>query len=936
MNDGSDDLTTDGSGKRPGSDARATDLDVDTLREGLDEVREQVGRRLVGQRDVLDDLLVCLLCDGNALLESNPGLAKTLTVRTLSNVIDLSFSRVQNTPDLMPSDITGTEIIREGEGGRDFVFEKGPIFANIVLADEINRATPKTQAALLEAMEEKQVTAAGQTYRLPEPFFLLATRNPIDQEGSLHPDESLYMNGRLWRAGDALEHAREHGELVHENGDGNGSGNANTRIYDAGGTTQTLGPDGELRETPCMVYEVDYEGETYSVETKTGRTIRVSADHPFLVNRAGAIQWVKARDLDEDDHLVAPREMDLPEEPFPSHDTAIERLRAEHGHHVVRRERVVAHHERLREGSALSPAEVDDLRIAADLTKRELADRAGASYDRVLNYLAGAENGVGEALREALRAADVGAGDHVESHARHRIDDELTDAEAGLLVGFVLAEGHVTDASVSVRQKNLPDLLDRWIDTVESVGLDVRVREDGTGREATVDSKPFVDYLAERYGLREPERLLSAPESFKRPFLETFLLTESHYDAERRRVTFVQTDRTLTNLVAYLLLGEGILPWVYEREERYELRIQGEDVARYLDSLEWRGEEPDDEGFESAHRTTPLPAEALERIVDRLGMKHDSPLSERDWYTSYRWLRTKRDRMATSHFESFLEDAERTLAERQERDLRTSIVDDLGDTARACGLSLTDVVEGSGLTKHRVWQSYESEERPREAVSYVVDEYTDRVDEAAELTEYLRGLVDGDVFYDRVTSIETEPYEGPVVGLSVPGTHNYLAGLGACGINHNTYALPEAQSDRFLLKILVDYPTEEEEIEVVDRYTTRLDRSIPVETVLTGAELREAQELVREVPIAEDIRTRAVRLVRETRNVDYIEYGASPRASMALVVTAKARALLEGRAYVSETDIEAMAKPVLRHRIIVDFRAEREGMTPDDAVDELL
>jgi MoxR-like ATPase len=333
MNDRSDSSPTDLSDVQYGDDA-AADLDVDTLQDRLGEVREQVGKRLVGQREVLDDLIVCLLCDGNALLESNPGLAKTLTVRTLSNVIDLSFSRVQNTPDLMPSDITGTEIIREGEGGRDFVFEKGPIFANIVLADEINRATPKTQAALLEAMEEKQVTAAGETYRLPEPFFLLATQNPIDQEG--------------------------------------------------------------------------------------------------------------------------------------------------------------------------------------------------------------------------------------------------------------------------------------------------------------------------------------------------------------------------------------------------------------------------------------------------------------------------------------------------------------------------------------------------------------------------------------------------------------------------TYALPEAQSDRFLLKILVDYPTEDEEIEVVDRYTSRLDRSIPVETVLTGPELREAQELVREVPIAEDIRTRAVRLVRETRNVDHIEYGASPRASMALVVTAKARALLEGRAYVSEEDIEAMAKPVLRHRIIVDFRAEREGMTPDDAVEELL
>ena len=183
-----DDTTTDGTGHSEtdgGQTAIAeVEMDVDELQRKLEEVREQVGKRLVGQREVLDELLVCLLCDGNALLESNPGLAKTLTVRTLANVTDLSFSRIQNTPDLMPSDITGTEIIREGEGGREFVFERGPIFANVVLADEINRATPKTQAALLEAMEEKQVTAAGETHRLAEPFFLMATQNPIDQEGT--------------------------------------------------------------------------------------------------------------------------------------------------------------------------------------------------------------------------------------------------------------------------------------------------------------------------------------------------------------------------------------------------------------------------------------------------------------------------------------------------------------------------------------------------------------------------------------------------------------------------------------------------------------------------------------------------------------------------------------------------------------------------------
>jgi len=164
--------------------------DVDRLQAKLDDVRREVGKRIVGQREVLEQVIACILCDGNALLESNPGLGKTSMIRTLAAVTDLDFSRIQNTPDLMPSDITGTEIIRESPQGREFVFEKGPIFANVVLADEINRATPKTQAALLEAMQEKQVTAAGETYDLPRPFFVLATQNPIDQGGTYELPEA--------------------------------------------------------------------------------------------------------------------------------------------------------------------------------------------------------------------------------------------------------------------------------------------------------------------------------------------------------------------------------------------------------------------------------------------------------------------------------------------------------------------------------------------------------------------------------------------------------------------------------------------------------------------------------------------------------------------------------------------------------------------------
>jgi len=158
--------------------------DIDELQQKIANAREQISTRIVGQEAVLEQLLICILADGNALLESNPGLGKTTMVRTVAEVTDLQFSRIQNTPDLMPSDITGTEIIRETDSGREFVFEKGPVFANVVLADEINRATPKTQAALLEAMQEKQVTAAGETYKLPRPFFILATQNPIDQSGT--------------------------------------------------------------------------------------------------------------------------------------------------------------------------------------------------------------------------------------------------------------------------------------------------------------------------------------------------------------------------------------------------------------------------------------------------------------------------------------------------------------------------------------------------------------------------------------------------------------------------------------------------------------------------------------------------------------------------------------------------------------------------------
>jgi MoxR-like ATPase len=158
----------------------------DSLTSAIASLRSQVGARIVGQRDAIDEILMALLAGGHALLVGVPGLAKTLMVRSVADAMHLDFRRVQFTPDLVPSDITGTEILEEEKGGgnRVFRFVRGPVFTNILLADEINRAPPRTQAALLEAMQEHSVTASGETMRLPNPFFVLATQNPIEQEGT--------------------------------------------------------------------------------------------------------------------------------------------------------------------------------------------------------------------------------------------------------------------------------------------------------------------------------------------------------------------------------------------------------------------------------------------------------------------------------------------------------------------------------------------------------------------------------------------------------------------------------------------------------------------------------------------------------------------------------------------------------------------------------
>src|SRR3989475_2605813 len=179
--------TTAGGSGRDSAPLAEDDLEaVRQLRDGFNNIKQQLARVIVGQDQVIEELLIALFSRGHCILEGVPGLAKTLMISTLAKTLSLAFSRIQFTPDLMPSDITGTEVIEENRstGHREFKFLEGPLFANVILADEINRTPPKTQAALLEAMQERQVTVGRVRHRLADPFFVLATQNPIEQEGT--------------------------------------------------------------------------------------------------------------------------------------------------------------------------------------------------------------------------------------------------------------------------------------------------------------------------------------------------------------------------------------------------------------------------------------------------------------------------------------------------------------------------------------------------------------------------------------------------------------------------------------------------------------------------------------------------------------------------------------------------------------------------------
>ena len=232
---------------------KTSDLTVAEFRETAANIETEVGKVIVGQKEVVRHALIGILSGGHVLLEGVPGLGKTMLIRTLSQALSLAFSRIQFTPDLMPADITGTDIMEEaGDGRRQFRFQQGPVFANLILADEINRATPKTQSALLEAMQEHTVTVANETYRLPEPFFVMATQNPIEQEGT-YPLPEAQLDRFLFKINVGFPTAEELNEILTRT-----TGKANPEPKTAASGGQILAMQALARQVPIASHINEY------------------------------------------------------------------------------------------------------------------------------------------------------------------------------------------------------------------------------------------------------------------------------------------------------------------------------------------------------------------------------------------------------------------------------------------------------------------------------------------------------------------------------------------------------------------------------------------------------------------------------------------------------------------------------------------------------
>lgn len=935
------------------------------------ELKEELGRAIVGQEEPIEQLLIALLTHSHALLEGYPGLAKTLMVRALAETLDLRFSRIQGTPDLLPSDITGTYIIDESKGKREFKFQPGPVFANIVLMDEINRAAPKTQSALLEAMQEHQVTMGNSTFPLEEPFFVLATQNPIEQEGSLPLDQHVFINDELKNGTELLQSARaanlpsiQKGKFTLYN------------IPDA--FTKSLTAAGRLEKQPCSFYTYPCEDEVINLTTRIGREITVTKNHPFLVNDHGVITWKKAEELVEGDYLVSPSR--LPEEQsqveIMSHSDTLQHLSQTYtilfAEELLRLKHLsenftVFHH--------FTGRDFDSLRIASTLQIKQLATNIGCTTARTYWQLV-------RFLRRPTQNTEIHTAlatyfahhpplfehtDFIDSLKPIAIKRFSVDHDIAFFLAFLLSDGG-TVGSVYAVQKNYPRALDRFVRILNEkigTGIDSLSIDKTQCRSAHKRSQPFVHYLCLRFGLSNkkhktaglPSWILNLPPALRKEFLQTFISLEGNI--RDHRIKLSQANKQSINILSYMLLKEGILSWFATKKRSeggndYVLKIQGEDFSKYLTNIGWIETEITQDwlrkarpGTFSPFRVLPSPREKILRIVDLLGInsfhtyKKRTSFIKRDWYCGYKAMQQGRENISVDMFNLLLRGLEKEIHHREAISRATSDPKQIRHLAVLSGFSLNEVAGKAGCSNDTVWSYYQGKTLRNATTTVQIQEciketFTLRLAEAKSILTYLQKLVTPDILYDRIEKLTYTPYQGLVFGLTVPKLHNYLAGYGACGINHNTFILPEAQRDRFIFKINVAYPQYAEEEKILARYAEST-RNIRLHKVLSKETLLALQDLTRQVPIANDIKRYALDLIVATRqNKKLIEYGASPRASINLLLASKARALINGRKYVSKDDIKAMVFPILRHRIIISFEAERQGMDEDAVIKDLL
>lgn len=813
-------------------------MNITEVKQLYEDISKEFSKVIIGKQDVLKLLVVTLLASGHALIEGVPGIAKTLIAKVFAQTLGLSFKRIQFTPDMIPSDILGLFVYNQKS--QEFSFRKGPVFANLVLADEINRGTPKVQSSLLEVMQERQVTIEGITQHVPEPFIVIATQNPIEHEGSLALSEPVFVNGSLETGKELLQ--KFGGNCIAEDGRG-------IRLYDIRGWTYALNTSGKIERKKCLLYSVPYADSMLTITTRTGRKVTVTKNHPFLVNEKGIIRWKKARELREGDYLVQPAR--IPEIPPVS---------------------IMGHEEALSKMSQKPvPTEIP-------------------------------------------------------------IDEDLV-----FWIAFVLSGGSMGEKRIEVVQKNYPSALDRFVEITRRYGFLPHVFTRLGCRYARFYSKPFVEYLKIRFGVQGgrgkeiPSWFIGLPQNLNLEFLRTFISLES--SLRDNRIVLTQKSARNINTISYMLLREGILSWVRYDGRVFRLKIQGSDAVRFLKTIGWiepeRTSEIDlERNVKSVFRVVPVHRELLVSLVKLLGinsfhtLKGRRKITGRDWYGSYKNVKySRREVLTVEGLRKMVEDVRGEILARKSSGFIRQLDENPRMFAASIGLPITEIAGQLGISRNQVWSFYKKRRctEAKKIEGFLLDQYSLRVAQAEKILGYFEDLLSEDVFYDRIKAIDEKNSDGYAFGLTVPILQNYVAGFGGCGFNHNTYPLPEAQLDRFMCRIIVDYPDHLEGVRILESSPERESVLAGIRSRASTTDVLEAINAIRsQVHVDKDIMDYIVAVVEATRkDTSRLILGASPRASVQLLDSSKVLTAIQGRSFVIPDDVKELCFPLLNHRVIL-------------------